>query len=166
MGYTLHLDGVAHEIEIVARRPHLRLRVDGREYEITAAGEEDDGRQHVEIDGKAHRFVRAHIGNRQGLRLGGRTYEAELNDPRDAASARGPDLDHVRAPMPCSVVEIHRQPGDAVTRGETLVTIESMKLQISLLSPRDGRLAKAPRAPGETFEKDAIVAELEPLGET
>ena len=67
--------------------------------------------------------------------------------------------------MPCSVVEIHKRPGDAVTRGETLVTIESMKLQIALLAPRDGVLTKAPAAPGETFEKDAVVAELETLGE-
>ena len=29
MAFVLHLDGVAHEMEIVARRPHLRLRIDG-----------------------------------------------------------------------------------------------------------------------------------------
>jgi 3-methylcrotonyl-CoA carboxylase alpha subunit len=163
MGFTLHLDGAAHEIEILARRPHLRLRVDGRDYEITSAGEEDDGRQHVEIDAKPHRFVRAHVGNRQILRMQGRTFEAELLDPRDAARAGGTDLGCLRAPIPCSVVEVHKRPGEAVTRGETLVTIESMKLQIALLAPRDGTLAKAPRSAGETFEKDAIVAELEPL---
>jgi 3-methylcrotonyl-CoA carboxylase alpha subunit len=163
MGFTLHLDGVAHEIEIVARRPHLRLRVDGRDYEIASAGEEEDGRQQVEIDGRPHRFVRAHVGNRQILRLEGRTFEAELLDPRDAALAQGVNLDSLRAPMPCSVVEVHKRRGEAVTRGETLVTIESMKLQIALIAPRDGTLAKAPHAPGETYEKDAIVAELEPL---
>lgn len=164
MGFTLHLDGVAHEVEILARRPHLRLKVNGREYEVTSAGEEDDGRQRIEIDGKAHRFVRAHVGNRQILRMAGRTFEADLLDPRDAAVAGGAELDHVRAPMPCSVVEVHKQPGDAVARGENLVTIESMKLQITLLAPRDGTLAKVWRGVGETFDKDEIVAELEPLG--
>jgi biotin carboxyl carrier protein len=51
-----------------------------------------------------------------------------------------------------------------VARGETLVTIESMKLQMTLLAPRDGRLAGVRRGVGETFDKDEIVAELEPLG--
>ena len=51
-----------------------------------------------------------------------------------------------------------------IARGDTLVTIESMKLQMALLAPRDGRLAALMTyAVGETFEKDAIVAELEPL---
>jgi biotin carboxyl carrier protein len=163
MGFTLHLDGVAHEIEILARRPHLRLKLNGREYEVTEAGEEDDGRQKLEIDGKSHRFVRAHVGNRQILKMAGRAFEADLLDPRDAAGSGGADLDCVRAPMPCSVVEVHKRPGETVARGETLVTIESMKLQITLVAPRDGRLAKAPEGAGETYEKDAIVAELEPL---
>jgi biotin carboxyl carrier protein len=164
MGFTLHLDGVAHDIEILARRPHLRLRLDGREYEVTSAGEEADGRQAVEIDGVTHRLVRAHVGERQIVRIAGRTFEAGFADPRDDSGAGGADLDHVRAPMPCSIVEVHKRPGDKVTRGETLVTIESMKLQITLLAPRDGVLSKAPDRPGETFEKDTIVAELEPLG--
>jgi len=59
---------------------------------------------------------------------------------------------------------VHKRPGEAVTRGETLVTIESMKLQITLLSPRNGRLARVRRGIGDTFDKDEIVAELEPLG--
>ena len=163
MGFILHLDGVAHEVEIVARRPHLRLRLNDREYEITSPGEEDDGRQSLEIDGVTHRFVRAHVGNRQLLRMAGRTFEADLLDPRDAASGRDAERDHVRAPMPCSVVEVHKQPGEAVTRGETLVTIESMKLQMTLNAPRDGVLASLARGIGETFDKDEIVAELEPL---
>ena len=66
--------------------------------------------------------------------------------------------------MPCSVIEIHKQAGDDVARGETLVTVESMKLQMTLLAPRDGRLVRVRRGVGEKFDKDEIVAELEPLG--
>lgn len=164
MGFTIHLDGVAHDLEILARRPHLRLRIDDREYEVAAIGEEGDGRQTIVMGGVPLRFARAHVGDRQIVRLAGRTLEAALIDPRDEAEGTAGDHDHVRAPMPCSIIEIHKQPGDEVARGETLVTIESMKLQITLLAPRNGRLARVRRGVGETFDKDEIVAELEPLG--
>ena len=68
--------------------------------------------------------------------------------------------------MPGSVVEIHKQAGRAVQRGETLVTIESMKLQMALVAPRDGRARRAAeRGSARLSSKDEIVAELEPLGE-
>ena len=163
MGFTIHLDGIAHEVEILARRPHLRLRIDDREYDVTSVGEEGDGRRTIAVGGAELRFARAHVGDRQILRLAGRTFEAALVDPRDEAEAGAGDHDHVRAPMPCSVVEIHKHAGDDVARGETLVTIESMKLQMTLLAPRDGRLARVRRGVGETFDKDEVVVELEPL---
>ena len=166
MGFVLHLDGVAHEIEILARRPHLRLRLNGREYQVDAPGEAGDGAHQIEIDGRTRSFVRARVGERQFIRIAGRTFEAAAFDPRDAAGAGGAQLDGVRAPMPCSVVEVHKRPGDSVARGETLVTVESMKLQIALVAPRDGTLAQAPGGVGQTFEKDALVAALEPLEAT
>lgn len=163
MAFALHLDGVAHEVEIVARRPQLRLKLDGRQYSVTSADQEGDGRQAIEIDGERHTFVSAHSGGRQFLRMAGRTFEAKLVDISDAAHPGAAEHDHVRAPMPCSLIEIHKQPGDPVARGETLVTIESMKLQIALLAPRDGTLSRLLRGIGEKFDKDEIVAELEPL---
>ena len=66
--------------------------------------------------------------------------------------------------MPGAVVAIHKQAGAEVKRGETIVTIESMKLQMALAAPRDGVLAEIRRGAGETFDKDEIVAELEPPG--
>ena len=163
MGFTIQLDGAAYEVEIVALRPHLKLRIEGRNYEVTGSGREQDGRQTIEIDGKQIRLVRAHVGGSQILRLEGRTFEANLIDPRDAAEAAAGGHDHVRAPMPGSVVQVHKLPGEAVARGETLVTIESMKLQMALVAPRDGILASMKRAVGERFDKDEVVAELEPL---
>lgn len=164
MGFRIELDGAAHEVEIVRLRPHLRLRVDGQECVVTSAESGQDGRGTVEIDGKALRFARVHAGARQILRFEGRTFEAALIDPRDETGAGPGGRDHVRAPMPGTVIRVHREPGEAVARGEALVTIESMKLQMTLNAPRDGVLARLARGVGETFDKDEIVAELEPPG--
>jgi acetyl/propionyl-CoA carboxylase alpha subunit len=159
MAFTIILDGAAHHVEIAALRPHLILRIDGRVYDVNAGDGDQDGLQAIEINGKRFRYARAHDGGRQILRLDGRTFDSALVDPRDAAEAAGGG-DHVRAPMPGGVVEIHKRPGEQVSRGDPLVTIESMKLQITLVAPRDGTLSTLTRRVGETFDKDEIVAEL------
>jgi acetyl/propionyl-CoA carboxylase alpha subunit len=165
MAFKLWLDGGVHEVEIVARRPHLVISVDGREHEVSAAGTRDDGRQSLEIGGMPIHVIRVHSGDREIVRLGGRTFEARLLDPRSDAHQSGAGRDHVRAPMPGAVVAVHKQAGAEVKRGETIVTIESMKLQMALTAPRDGVIAELTRKEGESFDKDEVIARLETLGE-
>src|SRR4051812_38714038 len=126
MSFRISVDGSPHDIEIVARRPHLKLRIEDREYEVSISGDAEDGRQTLEISGRPAHFARAHVGDRQILRMVGRTVETSLVDPRSEADAAAGGLDHVRAPMPGSVVGVHKLAGDTVARGEALITIESM----------------------------------------
>jgi 3-methylcrotonyl-CoA carboxylase alpha subunit len=165
MGFKIKFSGATHNLEILERRPHLRVRIDDREYEISAHGDAEDGRQVIKISGKPIHFARAHVSDRQILRMAGRTFETHLIDPRSEAGAAAGGHDHVRAPMPGSVIQVHKQPGDTVARGEALLTIESMKLQMTLSAPRDGLLARMLRGAGDTFGKDEIVAELEPIAD-
>jgi 3-methylcrotonyl-CoA carboxylase alpha subunit len=163
MAMILMLEGKPHAIEILRWRPHLVLRIDGRRHEITDIDDGRDGHRSAVIDGALVRFVRATDDDRCHLRIDGRTFEARRRDPRDEAGGEDHAHDGIKAPMPGVVVEIHRQAGERVARGEKIVTIESMKLQTALLAPRDGVLARLKHAAGETFDKDAVIAELEPL---
>jgi biotin carboxyl carrier protein len=62
--------------------------------------------------------------------------------------------------MPGTVVSIHKSAGNIISRGDALLTIESMKLQMALSAPRDGVVAEILRQEGERFDKDDIVARL------
>ncbi len=161
MGFRITVDGHSHAIEIVARRPHLVVRIDGREHEVSATGTLEDGRQTIEIAGTPLHFTRAHAGDSLIVRLNGRTFDTAIVDPRSETAGAGGGLDHIRAPMPGSVVSVHKQQGEDVLRGETIVTIESMKLQTALAAPRDGRVAALLRREGETFDKDEVIVRLE-----
>jgi biotin carboxyl carrier protein len=161
MAFHLVLDGKPHQIDIVRRRPHLVVRIDGREHEVSVVGTYGEGRQAIEIAGKAVHFARTHVGERQLLRLDGRSFEARLVDPRSDETGGGSGQDNVRAPMPGAVISVHKSVGDAVARGETVVTIESMKLQTALLAPRDGIIAAILRTEGEAFDKDEVIVTLE-----
>lgn len=160
MAFAIMLDGKSHDIDIVRRRPHLVVRIDGREHEVSVVGSYDSGRQTIEIAGREVHFARAHGGERQFLRLDRRSFTASVIDPRSKAGGGGSGLDVLRAPMPGAVIAVHKAVGDAVTRGETVVTIESMKLQTALAAPRDGVIAEILRAQNELFDKDEVIVRL------
>jgi 3-methylcrotonyl-CoA carboxylase alpha subunit len=160
VAFKVMVEGGSHEVEIVRRRPHLVVRIDGREHEISAVGNLGQGRQTIEIAGLPIQFVRAQAGDLAFVRFAGRTWEVSLFDPRAEAEEAGSQHDHVRAPMPGAVVSVHKAVGDTVRRGETIVTIESMKLQTALPAPRDGVIAELYRREGESFEKDEVIARL------
>ena len=165
MALTVTLNGSTHEVDIVRRRPHLVLRIDGREHSIAHLPEEGDGRRMLGIDASRIAFVRAAVGDRQIVRFDGRTSEVGIIDRAAVADDEGVGQDAMRAPMPGAVVALHCRVGAQVKRGEKVVTIESMKLQTALPAPRDGTIAAIPRAEGQTFEKDDVLVMLVPLAE-
>ena len=160
MAFRLIHDGHAHEIEVVRRRPRLVLRIDGVEHIIASLGSGADGDDALEIDKHAVAFVRARDRDRQFIRLHGHVHEFAVADEL-AEEGGGEALDEVRSPMPGLVVALTKAVGESVARGETVMMIESMKMQLSLSAPRDGILASLSRGLGDTVDKDEIVARLE-----
>lgn len=165
---TLHLtlDGEKHSIEIVQRRPRLRLKVDDCEYEI--ANETSGATGCLHIDDARVDFARAIAHEAREVcfvRIDGRTHEVELIDAREESAGRDVTRDEIHAPMPGAVVSVHKAPGDSVARGDTVVTIESMKLQTALTAPRDGVILDVLKETGEKFDKDELIARLAPAVE-
>lgn len=165
MSVTLLLGGQRHRIEIVRRRPHLVLCVDGRQHVVQEPGSLGDGAQELIIDGWPVSATRAADGDIEIVRIAGRTVAVALADDRGGSGA-GENLSELRAPMPGAVIEIHAAAGDSVEAGAPLVTIESMKLQTVLGSPRAGIVAEIPVARDELFGKDQILVRLEAEDQT
>ncbi|GGF52451.1 hypothetical protein GCM10007301_09930 [Azorhizobium oxalatiphilum] len=152
-----------HEVKIIARRPHLVVSIDGRHHTIDDPGRECDGPGTLVLDGAAVSFARVSSGGSVLLHLDGRAIAVEVIDPLDEAEGSGHGRDEILAPMPGAVVQVHKAAGAAVTRGEAVLTIESMKLQTTLVAPRAGTLLAVLKGAGDTFEKDEVVARLAPV---
>jgi len=75
----------------------------------------------------------------------------------DAAASGDASLE---APMPGTVVQLRVRPGTEVSAGETLVILESMKMEISITAPRDGSVAAVHVAAGDQVERGAMLIEL------
>ena len=58
------------------------------------------------------------------------------------------------------VVKIAANVGTAVKKGDAVVIIESMKMEIPVVAPEDGTVASIDCAPGDTIEAGALLATL------
>lgn len=159
MAFKLELDGKIHTLAILARRPHLVVSVDGRRHVIEDAGEAGGGERAFRLDGEMIRTTRVETSDGAIARLAGRSHAVRRIEAAASASSGG-GANVVRAPMPGVVITIHKAPGDRVTRGETVITIESMKLQMKLDAPRDGWISEIGVRQGEGFDKDSVLARL------
>jgi acetyl-CoA/propionyl-CoA carboxylase biotin carboxyl carrier protein len=77
----------------------------------------------------------------------------------DADSAAGGEAS-LEAPMPGTVVQLRVEAGATVTAGETLVVMESMKMEISIQSPRDGEIETVLIGVGDQVDRGATLIEL------
>ncbi|HEX3363135.1 MAG TPA: biotin carboxylase N-terminal domain-containing protein [Solirubrobacterales bacterium] len=83
-------------------------------------------------------------------------YAPPVGDDDSAASGDA----SLEAPMPGTVVQLRVQPGTEVSAGETLVVLESMKMEISIAAPRDGSIAAVHVAAGDQVDRGATLIEL------
>jgi acetyl/propionyl-CoA carboxylase alpha subunit len=111
----------------------------------------------------AHVVVR---GDDVYIHLDGCTYHLHYEHPleRLAHQAHGAAEDGLRAPMPGSLVSVAARPGQAVSKGQALLVMESMKMETTLTAARDGVVAQVHYEPGQTFDRDALLLSLEPAG--
>ena len=83
----------------------------------------------------------------------------------DAGIDQGPGA-HTRAPMPGLIVEVLVQMGQAVRKGDVLLTQESMKMQMQLRAPADGRVTAVRVKVGDQVEKGAVLVTMDAVADT
>ena len=68
------------------------------------------------------------------------------------------------APMPGKVTAVDVAPGDSVTKGQRILTLEAMKMEHGLVAPFDGTVAELTATPGAQVQVEAVLARIEPTG--
>ena len=162
MPYQAIFNGRTIAVDIVKRRPMLRVAVGEAVHTVSEAEVSAAGDFEITIDGHIYQGWRYAGADEVYIRLHGRTYVIGLPQAGGAAAAAGQADNEIRADMPGTVVAIHCTEGEAVVSGQKLITIESMKLQIGLVAPRDGTVAKIHVGANATFERGATLVSLAP----
>ncbi|HEY4624095.1 biotin/lipoyl-binding carrier protein [Solibacillus sp. FSL R7-0668] len=66
----------------------------------------------------------------------------------------------IKAQMAGTVFEVSVKEGDSVTKGQTLIILESMKMEIAHDAEEDGAVAKVNVTEGDFVEEHDVLVEL------
>jgi len=77
-----------------------------------------------------------------------------------AAAAPSAGTVDVISPMPGKVLSINVAVGQAVKKGEAIITIEAMKMEQQITAPQDGTIASIDVAAGDLLEAEQVVARM------
>jgi pyruvate carboxylase len=83
--------------------------------------------------------------------------------PADAAGARKSEpgnAQHVPAPMAGKITAVNVSAGQNVARGDVLLTLEAMKMELAVKAEADGRVAEVLVKPGKQVEPKDLLAVL------
>ncbi|MGD0612168.1 MAG: biotin/lipoyl-containing protein [Anaerolineales bacterium] len=100
----------------------------------------------------------------QVLMFGGRRIVTRISDhakARTQAGAAEQSSSTLLAPMHGLVVDVPIQAGQQVEHGQTLVVLESMKMQMQLRAPRNGKVDKINVQAGQEVQKGALLVQFE-----
>jgi pyruvate carboxylase len=67
---------------------------------------------------------------------------------------------HVAAPMPGMIATVVVKPGQTVTKGATLLSVEAMKMEAAITVDRDATVLRVHVAPGDRVDAKDLLIEL------
>ena len=139
--FTLTLDDKTIAAEVLhVESGKLDLLIDGKR--ITAYVSSDNAKRWVTVNGQTFVLTKS-----SGARKGGHGHHHAAGE--------------LTAPMPGQVRAVNVSEGDTVTKGQTLLVLEAMKMEIRIHSPQDGVVKKLFVNQGQTVEREQILIDIE-----
>ena len=126
----------------------LSVRLEGQEALVVSA------------DGHAVRARLALFGRSVSVFLDGAAWTYRMPDPLEAEADAEAEGDVVASPMPGLVARVVAEAGQIVQKGQALVVVEAMKMELTLRAPRDGVVGEVCVRPGDQIADGAVVARM------
>ncbi|MDQ0251364.1 3-methylcrotonyl-CoA carboxylase alpha subunit [Sphingomonas kyeonggiensis] len=110
----------------------------------------------------AENWYMRHLDDRVMVNEEGQTFAIRLARFDGATGASAGD-GAILAPMPGRVTSVEVAAGEAVTKGQRLVTLEAMKMEHGLTAPFDGTIAELNVAQGSQVTEGALLVKVEKI---
>jgi biotin carboxyl carrier protein len=158
MKYTTIINEQIFEVEILEDG---KLLVNGNEHSVDFLWLSESLYSIIKDNRSLELGIEENDGHYEVL-LEGRLYEGQVLDQRAMLllNRKGGlvlNSGEVASPMPGLIVEVSVAEGDSVTSGQTVVILESMKMQNELKAPRDGVVEAVNVAQGQSVEKGTLL---------
>lgn len=163
MHHAFRFGGGEYNVELSRSRSAYRLHL-GEDIIDVQLAQAADGRCWLTVGDRRLQVVVATRGDDVFVHLDGEAHHLRYRHPLDRLAAQHQDSteDTIRASMPGTLLAAHVAPGDAVTQGQVLLVMESMKMETTIDAGRDGVVAAVYVEKGQTFARDALLVSLEP----
>jgi biotin carboxyl carrier protein len=143
---TVWVDGKPRSVDFLSLGPTLfSVIMDNAQHEVVVENREDA----VEVLMKGRLYTGTVLDER-----------AQLMRSRRGGDANDSGEVTVRAPMPGLIVAVLVSEGEHVKAGQTLVILESMKMQNELKAPRAGTVQRVSVQAGTTVEQRKVLVTL------
>lgn len=149
---------------------HFRLRLEGQDYEV-AVRELSPSLLEVELNGKRYQIgvesaaaaeskAEPRPPEPAGIKETSPALSAASQVPLGPSSAV-PNPREVTAPMPGVILDVAVAPGDAVEYGQTLCTLEAMKMKNAIRAPKKAVVREVYAKEGESVAYGALLFRLD-----
>jgi acetyl/propionyl-CoA carboxylase alpha subunit len=160
MSHKFCFDGEVQGADLEKTADGYQVVVNGKTYSV-ALDYLAEGELRVQVDGRPLTFYWASDGPLRWVWLDGKSYLLDTRTSLAKGGAGAQQADNtLRAPMPGQVIGIPVQAGEAVARGQTLILLEAMKMEIRIQAPSEGEVARLLVGAGETVDRDQPLVEL------
>ncbi|MBN1963521.1 MAG: biotin/lipoyl-binding protein [Anaerolineae bacterium] len=164
MKYVATVNGASYTIEI---GPEGRLEVNGKVRHVNFLALDDRKLYSLLVDNSSYEALVQEEAGLYDVLLWGALYEVSVMDEREQRLSKsragfvpeGAEL-LVRAPMPGMIIEVRVKPGDVIEAGQTLVILESMKMENELKAPRAGTIGVVHIRQGDNVEANKSLVTL------
>ena len=146
------------------------FKLNGAEYKC-AVEEIEAGKTKVTVNGKVYEVeteaaapaakpgASSQSNGKSGLRLEGSQPPAAPKAEAKPAAAPAAGV-QVKSPLPGSVIKVLVAEGQAVKKGDTLLTLESMKMENAIMAEADGTVKQIAVTPGQNVMQDDLLIVL------
>ena len=133
----------------------FQFKIDGQEYK-TSVTELEGGITEVTVNGKAYKVEMEAPAKAAPKAAAPKAAPAAVAAPKAAAEAPAGGK-KVVSPLPGSIIKVLVAEGQAVKKGDTLLTLESMKMENTVAAECDGTVTKVAVTAGQTVMQDDLL---------
>ncbi len=137
---------------------HGEVRVDNghvsageRTWEHVSVRFDHDGAARVTVEGVERRYAFGVTDEQIWIARDG--HQLELPTARSSFDGEGALIDSLQAPMPGTVLIVRVADGDLVEKGDVLLILESMKMELSITAPHAGTVDGLELKPGDRVNR-------------
>jgi biotin carboxyl carrier protein len=150
-----------YSIDLMPTGKNFLAAIDGQTISVEILRAEN-GQLDLLIDGRPVSAAVSPDGAKRWVTVNGRTLVLTKSSGGPKSSGHGDrSSNELAAPMPGQVRAVQVAEGDSVIKGQTLVIVEAMKMEIKVAAPRDGKIKSLKVQQGQTVERDQILVEIE-----